>query len=86
MISGPFRAAYSGMLKAERGVQIVDTSWRSCVLQTDSVFGFATGYLFAKENEKDFAATKSEVSCKAKERFTTLCQLKYIYYATTIEC
>ncbi|XP_065063814.1 endothelin-converting enzyme 2-like isoform X2 [Rhopilema esculentum] len=61
MISGPFRAAYSGMLKAERGVQIVDTSWRSCVLQTDSVFGFATGYLFAKENENDFSATKSEV-------------------------
>ena len=60
-LSKPFRDAYAGLLKAEKGVQMIDRSWRNCVTQTDSVFGFATGYLFVKENGLDVSYFKTEV-------------------------
>eukprot|EP00794_Sanderia_malayensis_P006516 gene6516-7260_t len=57
MLSKPFRDAYSGLLRAEKGLDIVDPSWRSCVKQTDSVLGFATGYLFIRDSKKQNAAS-----------------------------
>ncbi len=57
MLSKPFRDAYSGLMKAEKGLNIVDRSWRSCVKQTDSVLGFATGHLFVKQNNKNNAVS-----------------------------
>ena len=60
-LSKPFRDAYSLLLKAEKGLEIIDRSWRSCVAQTDSVFGFATGYLFIKETGLDAAHVKDQV-------------------------
>ena len=62
MLSKPFRELMSGMLKSEKGVEITDQSWRSCVKQTDSVFGFATGHLFVKEMRKMEKDGKEKVS------------------------
>lgn len=60
-LSKPFRDAYSQLLQAEMGVRIIDRSWRNCVLQTDSVFGFATGYLFIKELGIETLNVKTQV-------------------------
>ena len=63
-LSKPFRDAYSQMLKAEKGLEIIDRSWRSCVAQTDSVFGFATGLLFVKENGLSAVQIRDQVIVK----------------------
>ena len=61
-LSKPFRDAYSQLLRAEKGLEIIDRSWRSCVSQTDSIFGFTTGYLFVKEIGLDAFHIKDQVN------------------------
>ena len=46
-------------LKMEKGIEGGSPTWKSCVIKTDSVFGFATGALFINENEG--RGVKSEV-------------------------
>lgn len=48
-LSKPFRDASLEMLKVEKGVEGGAPPWKSCVTKTNSVMGFATGYLYIKE-------------------------------------
>ena len=64
-MSKPFRQASMDFLKEEKGIDGGAPTWKTCVTKTDSVFGFATGSLFIKENEgKD---VKSQVTSCFKE-------------------
>ena len=48
-LSKPFRDASLELLKVEKGVETGAPPWKSCVTKTNSVMGFATGYLYIKE-------------------------------------
>ena len=48
-LSKPFRDASLELLKVEKGVEAGAPPWKSCVTKTNSVMGFATGYLYIKE-------------------------------------
>ena len=48
-LSKPFRDASLELLKVEKGVETGAPPWKSCVTKTNSVMGFATGYLYVKE-------------------------------------
>lgn len=48
-LSKPYRDASLEMLKVEKGVEAGAPPWKSCVTKTNSVMGFATGYLYIKE-------------------------------------
>lgn len=59
-LSKPFRDASLELLKVEKGVEGGAPPWKSCVTKTNSVMGFATGYLYIKERAG--RNTKEEVS------------------------
>ena len=59
-LSKPFRDASLELLKVEKGVEGGAPPWKSCVTKTNSVMGFATGYLYIKE--RSGRNTKEEVS------------------------
>ena len=48
-LSKPFRDASLELLKVEKGVESGAPPWKSCVTKTNSVMGFATGYLYINE-------------------------------------
>lgn len=48
-LSKPYRDASLELLKVEKGVEAGAPPWKSCVTKTNSVMGFATGYLYIKE-------------------------------------
>lgn len=48
-LSKPFRDASLELLKIEKGVENGAQPWKSCVTKTNSVMGFATGYLYIQE-------------------------------------
>lgn len=48
-LSKPFRDASLELMKAEKGVEGNAPQWKTCVVKTDAVMGFATGYLYIKE-------------------------------------
>ena len=58
-LSKPFRDASLEMLKEEKGVEGGAPTWKNCVTKTNSVMGFATGYLYIKE--RSGKSTKKEV-------------------------
>ena len=60
-LSKPFRDASLELLKVEKGVEGGAPPWKTCVTKTNSVMGFATGYLFIKEQSGKNA--KKEVKC-----------------------
>ena len=63
-LSKPFRDASLELLKVEKGVEGGAPPWKTCVTKTNSVMGFATGYLFIKEQSGKNA--KKEVILKSK--------------------
>ena len=50
--SKPYRMAVSEFSRNDILSKSVEDGWRGCISKTDSVFGFATGYLFIQEMEK----------------------------------
>ena len=61
LLSKPYRNAALELASKEVGLQGNIESWKNCVTKTDSVLGFATGYLFVNEMEKEGRYTKAEV-------------------------
>ncbi|XP_012937858.1 endothelin-converting enzyme homolog [Aplysia californica] len=61
LLSKPFREAQKEFLESISGVQGNDDVWHTCITNTDSVLGFATGALFVKDT------FKGESRGKAKE-------------------
>lgn len=69
-LSKPFRDVSLELLKVEKGVEGGAPPWKTCVTKTNSVMGFATGYLYIKE--RSGRNTKEEV-CN-----TRFCQLRTV--------
>ena len=67
-LSKPFREASLELLKVEKGFKGGAPPWKSCVAKTNSVLGFATGYMYIREHAgKD---VKKEVRQKDIQRET----------------
>lgn len=63
-LSKHFRDASLELMKAEKGVEGNAPQWKTCVVKTDAVMGFATGYLYIKERS-------GKISKKEVRRFKT---------------
>ena len=46
----PFKDATLAFVKAEQGIEGGAPTWKTCVTKTNSVLGFATGYLYIKRH------------------------------------
>ncbi|XP_074614138.1 endothelin-converting enzyme 1-like [Acropora palmata] len=59
-LSKPFRDASLELMKAEKGVEGNAPQWKTCVVKTDAVMGFATGYLYIKERSGKISKKEAE--------------------------
>lgn len=75
-LSKPFRDASLELLKVEKGVEGGAPPWKTCVTKTNSVMGFATGYLFIKE--------QSGKNAKKEVIWTSICFTFYLLILYTI--
>lgn len=62
LLSQQYRSAAIELASKETGMQGSQDSWKNCVTKTDSVLGFATGYLFVREMENEGKYMKHEVN------------------------
>ncbi|XP_065661638.1 endothelin-converting enzyme homolog isoform X2 [Hydra vulgaris] len=71
LFSKPYRMAVLEFSKNEISAKGVEDGWRGCISKTDSVFGFATGYLLIQEMEKVgfFKKEVEKMSAMIKEAF-----------------
>ena len=67
-LSKPYRDVSLELLKVEKGVEAGAPPWKSCVTKTNSVLGFATGYLYIKER----AGKNAKKQVRSWEKFLSI--------------
>lgn len=75
-LSKPFRDASLELLKVEKGVEAGAPPWKSCVTKTNSVMGFATGYLYIKER----AGKNAKQQVRTSEKFLNTVSREFLSY------
>lgn len=77
-LSKPFRDASLELLKVEKGVETGAQPWKSCVTKTNSVMGFATGYLYIKERAGKNTKQQVRMSEKIRNKFSLKLEMSFV--------
>ena len=85
-LSKPFRDASLELLKVEKGVEAGAPPWKSCVTKTNSVMGFATGYLYIKERAGKNAKQQVRMSEKFLNKFSSKLETSFFPTERDVEC
>ena len=83
-LSKPFRDASLELLKVEKGVEGGAPPWKTCVTKTNSVMGFATGYLYIKE--RSGRNTKEEVCTTRFGQLRTITLSSMVNFSKPFYC
>ena len=78
-LSKPFRDASLELLKVEKGVEAGAPPWKSCVTKTNSVMGFATGYLYIKERAGKNAKQQVRTAEKILNTFSHKLEIRLLF-------